>query len=294
MKSFITICLALSHPSSGFLNGHKNNISKFQDQTHNAVLNTRTSLCMSKNDNTFDRRSLLSNTGKLIPAAAFFAWPFPTLADDDSKGKIVVFGGSGYVGAHVSQILSSKGYNVVSVSRKSPSDQVDKVSQILGASLTNVDYQSADAINDDLSSIVNGATAVVSCVGVTPGGPNQIAGNGVANVRIVDAAKAAGIDRFVYISVDSALSSGPAKFVLGDYFKGKAQAEAAVTKGFDGEKSLVIKPGIIAGAPPGEIRPPGPPGSKAVSVDAVAKAVVAGVVGEKSGVIDGNAAIESL
>ena len=38
--------------------------------------------------------------------------------------------------------------------------------------------------------------------------------------------------------------------------KGKGEAEAAVLKDFP-TSSLVLKPGIIAGAPPGELRPPG-------------------------------------
>ena len=108
-----------------------------------------------------------------------------------------------------------------------------------------------------------------------------------------DAAKAAGVSRFVYIGVASDLANGPAKFVLGDYIKGKAEAESAVLKDF-AENSLVVKPAIVAGGPPGEIRPPGPPGVKPASVEAVAKAVVAGAIGAMSGKIDGNDAISSL
>ena len=46
----------------------------------------------------------------------------PALAAE-SKGKVVIFGGSGYVGAFASQLLLAQGYSVVSVSRKSPSEQ---------------------------------------------------------------------------------------------------------------------------------------------------------------------------
>ena len=80
------------------------------------------------------------------------------------------------------------------------------------------------------------------------------------------------------------------RFVFGDYVKGKAEAEAAVTKDF-GASALIIKPGIIAGGPPGEIRPPGPPGMTPVPVEAVARAAVAGALGKKSGKVDGNAEI---
>ena len=66
-----------------------------------------------------------------------------------------------------------------------------------------------------------------------------------------------------------------------------------MTKAFGGS-ALVLEPGIIAGAPPGEIRPPGPPGMSPVSVEAVAKAAVAGALGLKSGKVDGNDAIAAV
>lgn len=70
-------------------------------------------------------------------------------------------------------------------------------------------------------------------------------------------------------------------------FSGKAEAEKSVAKEF-GVKSLIIKPAIIAGGTPGEIRPPGPPGVKPVDVEAVAKLAVAGALGDLKGTIDGN------
>jgi nucleoside-diphosphate-sugar epimerase len=131
---------------------------------------------------------------------------------------IVVFGGSGYVGAHVDKLLTEQGYKVVSVSCSSPQDQAAKVAKILGSS-PSVKYISLDASTHDLSGVMSGADAVVSCVGIAPGSANQREGNGTVNVRIADAAKAAGVKRFVYICIASSLVNGPAKFLLGDYFK---------------------------------------------------------------------------
>ena len=76
-------------------------------------------------------------------------------------------------------------------------------------------------------------------------------------------------------------------------FKGKDEAEKSVVQEF-GEKALIIKPAIVAGGTPGEIRPPGPPGVKPVGVEAVAKVVVAGALGELRGKIDGNDAIVAV
>jgi len=239
-----------------------------------------------------DRRSFVVSVGGA--AAAFSALSPAALAQQD-KGRIVVFGGSGYVGSHVGQMLSQQGYKVVSVSRSSPADQAAKVSAILGAAKAppadNIEYVSLDAGTADLSGVLKGAQAVVSCVGAAPGSADQRAGNGAVNVRIADAAGAAGIPRFVYVSVASQVANGPAKFLLGDYFKGKAEAEAAVTQDFGADARLVVKPAIIAGGPPGEIRPPGPPGIKPVAVESVAEAIVAGALGRFSGTLDGNDAI---
>ena len=58
-------------------------------------------------------------------------------------------------------------------------------------------------------------------------------------------------------------------------------------------RALFSSPSVweVAGAPPGELRPPGPPGMTPVPVAAVAKAAVAGALGKTSGTIDGNDAI---
>jgi len=234
-----------------------------------------------------NRRQALGTLGGAAAATVFAPAP---AAFADGKPRVVIFGGSGYVGAYASQFLLSQGCGVTSVSRKSPAEQVDKVKAILGTSLPGVDYQSLDATSADLTGVLKGASAVISCVGIAPGGANMRDGNGLVNKKIADAAKSAGIERFVYIGVASELANGPVKFIFGDYVKGKAEAEAAVTKDF-GASALILKPGIIAGGPPGELRPPGPPGMTAVAVQAVAKAAAAGALGQKSGIVDGNDAI---
>ena len=65
-----------------------------------------------------DRRSALSVLAAL-PVA--FVSTSPAAAASD---KVVIFGGSGYVGAHAAQMLLGQGAEVVSVSRKSAADQV--------------------------------------------------------------------------------------------------------------------------------------------------------------------------
>jgi len=65
-----------------------------------------------------DRRSAL---GVMAALPAAFVSATPAVAATD---KVVIFGGSGYVGAHAAQMLLGQGAQVVSVSRKSPAEQV--------------------------------------------------------------------------------------------------------------------------------------------------------------------------
>ena len=230
-----------------------------------------------------DRRSALAGFGALATLA-----PAAASAADKKKGgkpKVVVLGGSGYVGAHVAALLAAEGCDVVAASRASADAQAARAKTMLGGAALppKVSFATVDAAADDLAALLAGASAVVSCVGVVPGGKNQLNGNGAVNVRIADAAKAAGVPSFVYVSVASAISNGPGKLLFGDYVKGKAQAEAAVSRDF-GASSLIIRPAIILGGPPG---PPGPPGIPPVTVAAVAKTAAAGALGRKFGVLDG-------
>ena len=160
--------------------------------------------------------------------------------------------------------------------------------------MPSIRFESLDATTDDLSGVMQGASVVVSCMGIPPWDKSAArAGNGLANARVADAAKAAGVKKFVYVSVATEFSNSPAKFLFGDYFKGKSEADAAIAKDF-GSDAVFVKPGVLDGAPPGEIRPPGPPGMAAISPDYVAKAAVAGVLGQLSGSVDGYDAIMAI
>lgn len=245
-------------------------------------------------DEILDRRSVLTT----IPAVAAVVALSPNLALAGEGKKVVVMGGSGWLGAHVDQLLLDKGCEVVSVARSSPDEQKAKVLANLGGSLAlnggSISYVSLDALSDDLAKTFEGASAVISCIGVAPGQKNMRDGNGKVNIRIADAAKAAGVSKFVYVSVASEIANGPAKFLFGDYIKGKLEAEAGIAKDYSSSDSLILKPGVVDGAPPGEIRPPGPPGMAPIPVNILAKAAVAGAFGNLVGVIDGSDAIVAV
>ena len=96
------------------------------------------------------------------------------------------------------------------------------------AAANGISYIAADAATADLAPTFRGADAVVSCVGVLPGlgcsGGGCATANGAVNVRIAEAAKAAAVSRFVYISVASELASSALLSAHGGVAIGVAQA----------------------------------------------------------------------
>lgn len=145
------------------------------------------------------------------------ALPFvPAAAQAKVGSKKVVVVGTGFVASYVARDLAKAGASVTTVSRSSPDAQREKVAKFVGALPDKaVTYVSADAATADLSAVFKGADAVVSCVGVVPGGKNQLAGNGAVNVAIADAAAKSKVPKMVYVSVASAISDGPGKFIFG-------------------------------------------------------------------------------
>jgi nucleoside-diphosphate-sugar epimerase len=136
-------------------------------------------------------------------------------------------------------------------------------------------------------------------------------------------AKAAGVPRFVYVGVASAVPAALNGAVLPGYFRGKAAAEAAVLAAYPAPASAIIKPSFIYGGAAFALLPPrvpagyggfvadvlgsGParglaaaaPGivgvvlTPPVAVEAVALACAAAALGRVSGVIDGTDAIRA-
>ena len=164
------------------------------------------------------RRSALSII-TLLPLGIVTSSSTPLPANAADKGKVVVFGGAGWVGAHVASNLQKQGYQAVSISRSTPEVQAERTKSILGSTIPGVEYISLDAGSasiDDLAASMKDAKAVISCIGIAPGSPNIKEGNGLVNSKVAKAAQSAGVPKFVYIGVASSLANGPAKFLLGD------------------------------------------------------------------------------
>ncbi|KAL1527710.1 hypothetical protein AB1Y20_009095 [Prymnesium parvum] len=212
--------------------------------------------------------------------------------------RLLVFGGSGFVGTRVLRSALKHGLNVASVTRSG-------TPQVLDSDLSGVEWLKADIQKPaDLTAVLKGADAVISCVGVFGSNEYMRRINGDANAALAESAAAAGVGRFVYVS---AHTFRPVAAIAPGYFEGKAIAEAAVGK-FFGSNGCVLRPPAIygtraiskhvslplglVGVPLGTLFSTGPMRAVAaalgpigdlmmpwVSVDAVADAAVAHVVG---------------
>ncbi|XP_062146457.1 uncharacterized protein At1g32220, chloroplastic [Alnus glutinosa] len=156
---------------------------------------------------------------------------------DVRSERIVVLGGSGFVGSAICKAAVSKGIEVISLNRSGrpnyPNSWVDQVNWIAG-----------DVFYVNWDEVLVGATAVVSTLGGFGSEEQMQRINGEANVVSVNAAKDYGIPKFVLISVhDYNLPS----FVLSSgYFTGKRKAESEVLSKFP-NSGVVLRPGFIYG-----------------------------------------------
>ena len=161
-----------------------------------------------------------------------------TGAEREHRDRVVVLGGSGFVGSAVSRALLAKGAEVIGVSRSGPRRSGDWENQIrwLNADVFDDRSYRSDALRD--------ASAVISCVGGFGTNAEMERINGDSCVTACSAAKEEGVPRFVFISVhdynlpEQALSNG--------YFSGKRRGEATVTESFP-SSGVILRPGFIYG-----------------------------------------------
>nr|XP_023900237.1 uncharacterized protein At1g32220, chloroplastic [Quercus suber]POE50956.1 uncharacterized protein, chloroplastic [Quercus suber] len=156
---------------------------------------------------------------------------------DIKTERVVVLGGSGFVGSAICKAAVSKGIEVISLSRSGrptyPNSWVDQVNWVTG-----------DVFYVNWDEVLAGATAVVSTLGGFGSEEQMLRINGEANVVSVNAAKDYGIPKFILISVhDYNLPS----FILSTgYFTGKRKAEAEVLSKYP-NSGVVLRPGFIYG-----------------------------------------------
>ncbi|XP_042488694.1 uncharacterized protein At1g32220, chloroplastic isoform X1 [Macadamia integrifolia] len=162
--------------------------------------------------------------------------PIDVVADVKTE-RIVVLGGSGFVGSAICKAAVSKGIDVVSVSRSgrpsSSNSWVDQVTWIAG-----------DVFYVNWDEILVGATAVVSTLGGFGNEEQMIRINGEANILAVGVAKEFGVPKFILISVHD--YNLPSFLLSSGYFTGKRKAESEVLSKYP-YSGVVLRPGFIYG-----------------------------------------------
>jgi uncharacterized protein YbjT (DUF2867 family) len=195
------------------------------------------------------RRNFLhqSATSFLLPLVASgvtaFSIGLPIPANAVENERVLVLGGTGFVGSRVVQQLRDKGISVTATSR----DGRD------GTIAFDVTKEGID-VEREMAGLAKGYTAVISCIGAigTPDDGIINAASGLA----AKGAKEAGVDRFVYISVAPEVKEfGKGIDLLEDYMKGKTFSQSAIAASFP-TGATIIGPTFIYGGDSFNLNPP--------------------------------------
>ncbi|KAE8672216.1 hypothetical protein F3Y22_tig00111848pilonHSYRG00250 [Hibiscus syriacus] len=189
---------------------------------------------------------------------------------DIKNERIVVLGGSGFVGSAICKAAVSKGIEVTSLSRSQyyinrfdalmlpflcdyelnvdcytrsgrptySCSWVNQVNWIPGICFTG------DVFYANWNEVLVGATAVVSTLGGFGSEEQMKRINGEANAMAVNAAKDFGIPKFILISVHD--YNLPSFLLSSGYFTGKRKAESEVLSKYP-NSGVVLRPGFIYG-----------------------------------------------
>lgn len=238
----------------------------------------------------------------------------PLQAQAASRPKVVVLGGSGFIGSRICERLVEAGASVTSVSRGGgPPERA-------GAWAQQVLWIRGDVLSMDLSQPFTGADAVVSAIGAL-GSPDDEGLNGATAEVATLAAAAAKAKRFVLVSATPLVAEAGAGAFFPGYVKGKQRAEAAAAA-FPGS-TTILQPTFVFGGDLFSANPPrvatwwgagietllGSPLVRPIaalspaavklallppnSVADVAAAAAAGALGRATGVLSGHDAIKA-
>jgi len=154
-----------------------------------------------------------------------------------SPEKLLVLGGSGFVGSHVCKEALDKGFVVSSLNRSGkPSVSESWADKVIWNQGNLLEPASLKDAMDDVS-------AVISCVGGFGSSSFMYKINGTANINAIRAAAEKGVKRFVYVS---AADFGLVNYLLKGYYDGKRAAEAELLSKFT-YGGVILRPGFIHG-----------------------------------------------
>jgi len=158
--------------------------------------------------------------------------------------RVAIAGGHGQIALRLARVLAARGDEAVGLIRNP--DHADDVRQA-GAEPAVVDLEHAS--EDEVAQAVQGADAVVFAAGAGPGsGPERkdTMDYGGA-VKLIEAAKRAGIDRYVIVSSMGADADAGGDDTFAVYLRAKGRADDAVRS--SGLDYTVIRPGGLTDDP---------------------------------------------
>lgn len=163
--------------------------------------------------------------------------------DMDMAGLVTIFGGSGFIGRYVVRLLAAEGWRVRVVVRDVQRALFLKTAGDL-CQIALIPATLGDPAS--VARAVAGADAVINLVGIlAERGARTFDRVHVDGARVVaEAAKAAGVGRFVHMSALGADATSPSA-----YARSKAGGEAAVRAAFPG--AVVLRPSVVFGTEDG-------------------------------------------
>lgn len=157
---------------------------------------------------------------------------------------VAIAGGHGKVALHLARVLRERGDDVRSLIRRP--EHADDVREAGGEPVV-CDLEAVDA--DAVAEAIAGADAVVFAAGAGPGsGPErkETVDYGGA-VKLIDAAKRAGISRYVIVSSVGADPDASGDDTFAVYLRAKGRADAALAS--SGLDSTIVRPGHLTDGP---------------------------------------------
>jgi uncharacterized protein YbjT (DUF2867 family) len=158
--------------------------------------------------------------------------------------RVAIAGGHGQIALRLAKIMSERGDEVVALIRNP--DHSDEVKRA-GAEPAVVDLEHAS--EDEVASAISGSDAVVFAAGAGPGSGaerKETMDYGGA-VKLIAAAKQAGVGRYVIVSSMGANPSATGDDTFSVYLRAKGRADDAVRA--SGLDATVVRPGGLTNEP---------------------------------------------
>jgi uncharacterized protein YbjT (DUF2867 family) len=154
---------------------------------------------------------------------------------------VVIAGGHGQIALRLARLLAGRGDRVRALIRNP-----DHVADV---EATGAEAVLADLEREDVAAAVAGADAVVFAAGAGPGsGPERKRTVDLGGaVRLVDAARAGGVPRYLMISAIGARDPAAGGEAMRPYLEAKAEADAAVAS--SGLEYTIVRPGRLTDEP---------------------------------------------